>query len=154
METDFRVANILVMTFTEAATKELKERLRTILQDLQKRFQDPKEDCDSKEGRTEKEIKKIDKRNKHADELIVCAVNKAIARKRVELALLEFDNAAISTIHGFCQRVLTRYAFETGINDSQEIKNNKKAELNARAVDWWRTHKDISLGNLKTYVDK
>ena len=152
METDFRVANILVMTFTEAATKELQERLRTILLDLQKRFLN--QDCESKENRTEKEIKEIDKRNARADKLIDCVADKQMAQKQVELALLEFDGAAISTIHGFCQRVLQRYAFETGMNFSQKIGKDGKADLKARIEDWWRTNQDkeVSLNDVNTYA--
>ena len=152
METGCRVGNILVMTFTEAATKELQERLRMVLTDLQKRFRTPKEDCDSKEGRNEKEIQEIEKRNQRADNLIGCVSDKDAARMRIELAILEFDGAAIFTIHGFCQRVLARYAFETGMNFSQEIKNNKNAELKTLAEDWWRIHKDIPLKDLVHYV--
>ncbi|MBR4518184.1 MAG: UvrD-helicase domain-containing protein [Victivallales bacterium] len=154
METDFRVANILVMTFTEAATKELKERLRTVLLDLQKLLRGETE-CD---GKDEKERAN---RTTRAEALIKCVCSsgneqgnidrKSLACKRVELALLEFDGAAISTIHGFCQRVLSRYAFETGMSFSQEIVDNKDAELKAAAVDWWRVHHEIPLKELVKY---
>ena len=146
METDSKVANILVMTFTEAATKELRDRLHAVLEDLQRVF--AKLPC---EGNSEKEKKE---RKVRAEKLIACASNQAYARQRVELALLEFDNAAISTIHGFCQRVLTRYAFETGMNLSQDIQNSKSADLQARVLDWWRTHRDIQLKDLQKYVLK
>ncbi|MBR6471886.1 MAG: UvrD-helicase domain-containing protein [Victivallales bacterium] len=146
METDFKVANILVMTYTEAATKELRERLHTVLEDLQRCFAGIP--C---EGKSEREIHE---RAERAGKLIACPSDKASARQRVELALLEFDYAAISTIHGFCQRVLTRYAFETGMNLSQEIQNSKAADLRARVLDWWRTHKNIPLNNLQKYVLK
>ena len=157
METDFRVANILVMTYTEAATKELKERLRAVLLDLQKLLRGEPE-CD---GKDEKERAN---RTQRAKALIDCVCSsgnvqegiarKALARKRVELALLEFDGAAISTIHGFCQRVLSRYAFETGMSFSQEIKDNKGAELKAAAVDWWRVHHETPLEELVKYCGR
>lgn len=157
METDFRVANILVMTYTEAATKELKERLRTVLLDLQKLLRGATE-CD---GKDEKERAN---RTQRAKALIDCVCSsgnvqeniarKALARKRVELALLEFDGAAISTIHGFCQRVLSRYAFETGMSFAQEIQDNKDAELKAAAVDWWRVHHEIPLKELVNYCGR
>ena len=153
METDCRVANILVMTYTEAATKELRDRLHSVLADIQWRFSGKQLEGNKKETR-----------QKQADDLISCStatVSREKARGRVELALLEFDSASISTIHGFCQRVLARYAFETGMNFSQELKNNKNAELEARAEDWWRIHKgefidttQEKLKDLKNYVKK
>lgn len=116
------------MTFTDAATKELKDRLHAILKDLQRCLDPKKRDAESKDSR--------------ADRLVECIADKNLARQRVELALLDFDNAAITTIHGFCQRVLTRYAFETGINLSMSIENNKIEELNNLALDWWRKNPD------------
>ena len=141
METESKVSNILVMTYTEAATKELRERLHAVLQDLQMRF-----------AGTPLEGKHKEDREERADRLLNCLADRDIARQRVELALLEFDGAAISTIHGFCQRVLTRFAFETGMSFSQEVSNNKDKELKARAEDWWRIHKNISLTDLQRDV--
>ena len=153
METDFRVSNILVMTFTEAATQELRERLRAILLDLQKRLKDSPENCDGDDPED------VERRNSRADNLIACANGeRRTKRLRVELAIGEFDNAAISTIHGFCERVLKRYAFEIGIPLAKEIKNTKAAELGARAEDWWRKNgspaNEEFLGKLKKTVVK
>ncbi|MBO4513449.1 MAG: UvrD-helicase domain-containing protein [Victivallales bacterium] len=151
MENDYQVSQVQVMTFTEAATKELKDRLHAVLKDLQHRFAG--EACD---GKDEDDTAR---RNERADKLIACAADKDRARQRVELALLDFDNAAITTIHGFCQRVLARYAFETGINLAMTIEDNKVAELNRLALDWWRKHPEaasngLSLGTLQEYVNK
>ncbi|MBR6372512.1 MAG: UvrD-helicase domain-containing protein, partial [Victivallales bacterium] len=116
MENDCQVSQVQVMTFTEAATKELKDRLHAVLKDLQHRFAKEPKPC---EGKDEEDTAR---RNERADRLIACAADKAKARQRVELALLDFDNAAITTIHGFCQRVLTRYACETGITLAMTIE--------------------------------
>lgn len=151
MENDYQVSQVQVMTFTEAATKELKDRLHAVLKDLQHHFAG--EACD---GKDEDDTKR---RNERADKLIACTADKNRARQRVELALLDFDNAAITTIHGFCQRVLTRYAFETGINLAMTIEDNKVAELNRLALDWCRKHPEdakngLSLDNLQKFVNK
>ena len=141
LDRGYQVSQIQVMTFTEAATKELKARLHSILKDLQKRFAG--EECED---------------NTRADKLIACVKDWAAARKQVELALLDFDNAAITTIHGFCQRVLTRYAFETGINLAMSIEDRKNADLLELANDWWRKNqkeavgKQVKLKNLQKYV--
>ena len=153
METDFRVANILVMTFTEAATKELRERLYMVLTDIKSRFDG--KDCDGKDD------KDIQRRNQRADDLINIGdptpEQKKVKLLRVELALAEFDNAAISTIHGFCQRVLKRYAFETGIGFNQGVSDDKAAGLGTAIADWWRINyrkTDIELNTLKKCVGK
>ena len=141
MEKGFQVSQIQVMTFTDAATKELKDRLHAVLKDLQQCFAGK-----SCEGKNEKDTKA---RNQRARALVSCIADRNIARQRVELALLEFDNAAITTIHGFCQRVLMRYAFETGINLAMSIENNKTKELEMLATDWWRTHPDAAKAGME-----
>ena len=165
MEKDFKVSKTLVVTFTEAATKELRDRLHAVLKDLQARFLDnpctPNNDIKDEDKRK----KDVEKRNKRADDLIKCVPygkeNKT-AQANVEIALLEFDNAAISTIHGFCQRVLSRYAFETGFQFNQEVENNE-SDLDKLAEDWWRTNasklsesekKKYKLSTLKKFIRK
>ena len=146
METDFRVSNILVVTFTEAATEELRERLRAILTDLKNRL-----DGKACDGKDEADVRR---RAQRADDLIGIgggnADDRRTKRLRVELALNEFDNAAVSTIHGFCQRVLRRYSFETGLGFAQNVMHNKAAELEALAEDWWRTHGELRETQPKT----
>ncbi len=151
MEKGLKASEIVVMTYTDAATKELRDRLHQILQDIQARF--------SGKSTPEEDEKKRKERDDRADRLIYCAEDKDSARMRVELALLEFDKSTISTIHGFCQRVLARYAFDAGIDFVQQIEDNKTAELNVLADDWWRKQpadalKDIKLSTLKKYIRK
>ena len=149
MEKGRRVSEILVVTFTEAATKELRNRLRTILKELQARYAG--RNC---EGKDETDITN---RNAHADALIKCAAGEPKARARVELALLEFDNAAISTIHGFCLRALKKFPFETGLNFAMEVEDDKGEGVRQLARDWWRTQRDqvpkgANLADLENYV--
>lgn len=80
---DRRLDQILVVTFTEAATAELRRRMRSRLQLA-------------------------------ADGLEPTLVRSDIERARVRAALLQLDEAAVFTIHGFCQRVLADGAFESG----------------------------------------
>jgi len=155
MERNFRVSEIQVMTFTEAATKELRDRLHAVLKDVQGRFCVPPRDCPGKNAAA------VALRNKRADALISCVPesDRGTARAGIELALLEFDDAAISTIHGFCRRVLNRYAFDTGVSLSSELKDRKRADLAALAEDWWRTRpaglpEEVTLKALKEFVEK
>jgi exodeoxyribonuclease V beta subunit len=80
---------ILALTFTEKATHELRQRVRSKLEDLA--TDRPGEEAASSGG----EYLTID------DE----------ARARLERALHGYDGATIATIHAFCQKVLRENAF-------------------------------------------
>lgn len=103
LEHEIRIEEILVVTFTERATGELKARIRALLQTLLE----------------------------HTDEVVegeapAWALDEA-ARERLEVALRSFDRAAIHTIHGFCQRILQEYAFASGRPLHQELVDPRAA---------------------------
>ncbi len=86
------IEEILVVTFTEAATRELRERVRALIRKICDRS------GDSIPAGSPEDCWKIDD----------------AVRGRLREALFRFDGAAISTIHGFCQRVLSEQAFLGG----------------------------------------
>ncbi|MBV7387373.1 exodeoxyribonuclease V subunit beta [Pasteurellaceae bacterium TAE3-ERU1] len=99
------VEQILVMTFTEAATQELKDRIRARvveLLDLLKSWQQTSEFASA--------------------DPFLCALFDAIsgdvdeAILRLDMAQQNMDAAAIFTIHGFCRRMLSRYAFDANLH--------------------------------------
>lgn len=133
-ELDLPVGQIQVMTFTEAATQELRGRLRealvnfsaflsgqcnTLSEEDQERYRKLR-DC-LRQGRGGKP--------ETVDEATI---------KRLNLAVMTFDQAAISTIHGFCRRILTRFAFETRSAFGAELEDAKAADLTRAVRDWWR----------------
>jgi exodeoxyribonuclease V beta subunit len=85
------VDQILVVTFTEKATAELGTRIRRKLDELLHL--------------------EADHANAAGADDDACWLIDGAARQRLGDALLGFDRAAISTIHGFCQRLLTEHAF-------------------------------------------
>ena len=87
-----KIEEILVVTFTDAATRELRERVRALIRKI----------CDH-EG---KAAPPPDPEN-------YWEIDDAV-RGRLREALFRFDGAAISTIHGFCQRILSEQAFLGG----------------------------------------
>ena len=85
-----KIENILVVTFTEKATAELTARVRQKLEALLGDFAPAPDALPDDE----------------------CWIIDDDARARLRDALFGFDRANISTIHAFCQRVLTEHAFD------------------------------------------
>ena len=83
------VSKILVLTFTEKAATEMRERIR---ERLRKLYELP-------EGAG----------SEHPPD--ACWILDTDARQRIRAALLSFDSATISTIHGFCNGILGEQAF-------------------------------------------
>jgi exodeoxyribonuclease V beta subunit len=81
---------ILVVTFTRAATRELKSRIRTTLETILQRT-----DIDYVKA--------------------VLESRETTAKRRIDSALACFDEARIFTIHGFCHRMLAEFAFEANV---------------------------------------
>jgi len=130
-ERGLRVAQIQVMTYTEAATKELRTRIRAVLSEMARFLAGKTEGMDSGELDRLAKLRECARVNvgEGAD---------AVVRSRVELALMEFDQSSISTIHGFCRRALVRFAFETDSAFQTEFADTKDMDLARRVRDWWR----------------
>ncbi len=134
------VESILVVTFTDAATAELKERIRQILV-LGLQFFENRELLKYGPENAEKtdRAKEITSDYKRIEEPLSEARNTRSGESpemrdhviglRIRRALLLFDNAMIFTIHGFCQRMLQQYAFESGLLFNTEIRNDKSTFL-------------------------
>lgn len=115
---------ILVVTFTNAATQELRERIRTRLVEAAEAFRQdaPPQDALLAELRTQ-----------YAE-----ATWPACAR-RLALAAEWMDEAAVSTIHSWCYRMLREHAFDSGSLFSLNLENDQ-SELEQEVVrDYWRS---------------
>ncbi len=115
------VSELLVVTFTHAATQELVERIRTALRDT----------CQLLAGEGSAEdafLQHLADRYRHDPE------NHRLLRE----ALLRFDDLTVSTIHGFCSRVLDESAFESGMPFEAELLENDAPMLQQAARDVWR----------------
>jgi exodeoxyribonuclease V beta subunit len=102
---DARLEEILVVTFTEKATAELLRRLRALFSRLLAHKAAAPPDAPPERVWT------LD----------------AVARGRLVEARHAFDRATITTIHGFCQRVLTEDAFASRRLLAQEHVDSKRA---------------------------
>ena len=98
--------SILIVTFTEKATSELRLRLRTKLREI----------LDAYENKfTEFQ---------HVPEGSYWEINK-VQRDLIKAALLDFDSVPVYTIHGFCKRILQEFAFENRQLFDQQLVDNK-----------------------------
>ena len=72
--------------------------------------------------------------------------------RRIERAKREFDQALISTIHGFCQRVLTQNAFETGAAFGVELDSAIDGLLDDIISDFYSAYvNQLSDDKIETY---
>ncbi len=120
------VSELLVVTFTNAATQELVERLRSALAATCRLL--------TGEG-TGDETFREDPFFRHLAETYRDDAGAArIARE----ALVRFDELTVSTIHGFCMRVLGDSAFESGEPFDGELVEDAATLLLEAARDVWR----------------
>ena len=122
VEKGMKIDELLIVTFTNAATEELRERVRLRLAEARKAV----------DGRTEGIDPNILEWIDHL------TIEKADAIKRLEAALIDIDQACIFTIHGFCQRVLREHALESGQLFDSELSSDISAIRQACADDFWR----------------
>ena len=130
MERGLNPNEILVVTYTRAAAAELRERIRGRLQEMERalgaRLQS---DASIERGPHSKVLSMVEAsvaRGRPAEEL-----------KRIQQALRGFDEAMISTIHGFCQRMLDENAFESGAAFGTELVAHQGALVDQVVADYW-----------------
>jgi len=125
LEKEFTVDQILVVTFTEAATQELKDRVRHRIKELGEVF-DGHETSDNV-----------------LEELFQASINKGNVeadRLRLKVAERQIDQAEIHTIHGFCQQLLRSHALDSKSPLKQQLLEDQKTLLKQVAEDYWRQH--------------
>jgi exodeoxyribonuclease V beta subunit len=100
------IEEILVVTFTEKATAELRARIRTAIENILR----------GRPGGTQPTTPGHQ----------WASVDEA-ARLRLEHALANFERAPIFTIHAFCNRVLTEFAFHSGARFNLDLVDGRRA---------------------------
>lgn len=114
---------ILVMTFTDAAAEELRDRIRSRLTEASRYFADP--------GLVE-------------DAMLVTLRSHYDASlwhhhaQRLALAAQNMDQSFISTIHSWCLRILKEYAFRTQSLFQQTLLTDTSDLLLTLCKDYWR----------------
>ncbi len=118
-------AEILVMTFTRAATRELSERVRARLLDAAHCFRDQAPQPGDDFLKTLLEA--------YPDEQ-----QRLQAAHRLMLAAEAMDECAIFTIDAWCQRMLREHAFDSGSLFDEELVASEDSLFADAARDYWR----------------
>lgn len=119
LEKEYLPSSILVVTFTEAAASELKERIYDIVKKALKAYS-----CGSSD-----------------DPLLKSLITRIDSEKALPLlqnALYNFNTVSIHTIHGFCQKVLYENSFESGAAFESTIITDQNSLIQEIVHDFWR----------------
>ncbi|EKT58210.1 exodeoxyribonuclease V subunit beta [Providencia burhodogranariea] len=122
------VEEILVVTFTEAATNELRGRIR-------ERIHKMRLACIRGGVGFESEPEYLELLSQ-----IPTKEQQEFAASWLLIAERQMDEAAIYTIHGFCQRMLVHNAFESGVLFEQTMIQDEFPIQKQACADFWRRH--------------
>lgn len=114
--------SLLVVTFTKAATQELRDRISGRIREAADALREPGGDTG----------------DAFLEELKQQFGGQPEALRNLERALTDFDQAAIYTIHGFCQQALQEYVFESGTRFDIDYSGNIEELMQEAADDIWR----------------
>ncbi len=116
------VEELLVVSYTRAATEELRARIRKRLVEARTILVDGEQEGDD-------------------PGLVSCLKSlpdKPLSLQRLEMALLDMDRAAVYTIHSFCQRMLQEQALESGQLFDMELTADVRQVRDELVEDYWR----------------
>ncbi|MDR3065431.1 MAG: exodeoxyribonuclease V subunit beta [Comamonas sp.] len=118
--------DILVMTFTRAATRELSDRIRARLIEAVQCFRGEAEPA------THDSFLR-DLRDAYAE-----GAERDAAAWRLDMAAQCMDDAAIHTIDAWCQRMLREHAFDSGNLLDETLEADEGRRQTEAAQDYWR----------------
>jgi exodeoxyribonuclease V beta subunit len=124
LEKQLSVERILVVTFTKAATAELHERIRTRLAGVAHAIENG-------DAAGDPFIERL-------FETTLADIDPNEALQRIRIALHTFDQAAIHTIHAFCQRALQEAPFAAAMPFAFDMEADDSALRFELAADFWR----------------
>ena len=120
VEKKLTVNDILVVTYTKAATEDLRTRIREMIRTAVSAFEEGSSSDTSISG------------------LLAATDDSDDGKQRLQEALRNFDEAAVFTIHGFCQRMLRENGLESSILFDTELVADTDMLLHSIAMDFWR----------------
>ena len=136
-ETNIPVDKILIVTFTNAATEELKMKVREKLRQTASVFAG---ECSDDEF-----AKSFYAKHRGSDE------ERKIVH-RIAVAINDFDTASILTIHSFCQQALAENAFESGSLFELKTIKDQLDIIKEIVYDFWRNHFYMAEPEIALYI--
>ncbi|NDG75930.1 MAG: DNA helicase UvrD, partial [Synechococcaceae bacterium WB8_1B_136] len=129
-EDPLRLDQLLVVTFTNAAAAELRDRIAARLQlALGLLEADPDSWDDHAQLQRDQPLREWLEQQPQAN---------AALRGRLLLALEDLDQAGITTIHGFCRRTLQRQSLEAGLGPAVELEQDATDTIIQICHDYWQ----------------
>ncbi|WP_349986292.1 UvrD-helicase domain-containing protein [Stenotrophomonas sp. WHRI 8082] len=133
VEQGLRIGQILAVTFTDAATQELRKRIRERLALAAQLVDSAPQEGESPDVALTRFV--LQRHLQGGQE------RASALQRRLQVAADEIDLASIFTIHGFCTRVLREHALESGHTfDPPELLASERSLLEELAADLWRVH--------------
>ncbi|WP_049772525.1 exodeoxyribonuclease V subunit beta [Halothiobacillus neapolitanus] len=120
---------ILVTTFTDAAADELRDRIRARLFEAYRIFS---------EAGSELDPIAVDPYLLDLRAAFPTSEERLAAARRLEMAANWMDEAAIFTIHGWCQRMLNEHAFHSRALFEQTVRTSLTPVVDQAVQDYWR----------------
>ncbi|NTS78561.1 exodeoxyribonuclease V subunit beta [Catenovulum sp. SM1970] len=120
LEKKLNVQQILVVTFTQAATQELKGRINKELRAAISKWHQPTDELDT------------------FFKSLVNSIDFDEAKTRLDHAILHMDEAAIFTIHGFCSSVLAEHSLLAKVNFNLKLTTDTQAIVMQSIEDMYR----------------
>ncbi|HEU0305575.1 MAG TPA: UvrD-helicase domain-containing protein, partial [Lysobacter sp.] len=136
-----RVPQVLAVTYTIAATQELHARVRTRLQQAAELAAQWREGDPAARAGDPPDTALLRQLLHAALQAASDGTRESLPMLRLRLvrAVRDMDLAAITTIHGFCQRLLAEHALDAGQPlVATELQPDNRASRRALAVELWR----------------
>jgi len=136
LERKLEIEKIVLITFTEAATEELR---RNTAERIQKAYLVWKEGEIDENADKEKDLIRIVKNAKYKKN---GEIREDAQENEVNLsaALSRIDEMPVFTIHGFCNKILSEFPFETRNFEKRELVIDSRNIKRKVVADFWRKH--------------
>lgn len=140
VERGLELDGLLIVTYTRAATAELKERIRRTLKSTWRAVESP--------GEGDDQARELVEHWKGA------GIDAAVAARRLDLAIHDIDRANIHTIHGICGRLLAEFSFECGLPFQCEITGSLDPCVTRATHDVWQERAATFTPGLARYMNE
>lgn len=114
VEKNFPVETLVIVTFTEKAVQELSDRIRSMLELL----------LGVIKSRSNFPVHEVTRAKALLERFTASGISAEEQKERLENALRDIDKCRIATIHGFCFRLLSEYAFESSTTFHAQLEKD------------------------------